>query len=184
MCLPVIFPPFFRGIFCPVKIFQKKMKLPLDIWGDPCYIEATRNPTPHRKEAANVRRSSQQKPMGSRERCKADHQDQPKPRPGAVRTLYQGARQPQRISKSTPPIWTYQPERGEIKKASASVTSGHRDHPGRCYQHRPGKLTQPRTTIVKEHLHYSLLDTQNQGGFYYDLRNQLQFQVQQLRGSF
>ena len=103
------------GFFPVFSGLEKFFILGIDIWDDPCYIEATRNPTPHRKEAANVRRSSQQKPMGSRERCKADHQDQPKPRPGAVRTLYQRERQPQRISERTSSIWTYQPEE-EIKK--------------------------------------------------------------------
>lgn len=44
----------FRGGF---KDLQKYFILGVDIWGDPCYYEATRTRAPHRKEAFNARRS-------------------------------------------------------------------------------------------------------------------------------
>ena len=99
------------------KIFLKKSEKRSWQYGSTHAIIQTQGNTHHTTRGGqHGSRSPQQKPMGSRERRKADHQDQPQPRPVAVRTLYQGARQQKRTRKSTPPSRTYHPAAGEIKK--------------------------------------------------------------------
>jgi hypothetical protein len=103
--------------------------------------------------------------MGAGKCDQANDQNQPQPRPGAVRTLYQ--REGQQVSSRKD---SNAPGTKHTKINDPALLPAAPDR-GKCYQQMP-MLTQQ--TTVKELSYYTLLDTKNQGGIFYDLRNQTQ----------